>query len=56
MTPLVEFARANPLVLLPVVAVGSLLIYAALKKLLKLATIVSIAAALWVVLIRYLGV
>ncbi len=58
MTGLVEFLEyllANPIFLIPVLLMAAMLVYAVLKKLLKMAAIVAIAGVLYVVLVEYFG-
>lgn len=55
MDGIVEYLLANPLFLIPILLLAAMMIYAALKKLLKMAAIVAIAGALYVVLMRYFG-
>ena len=52
---IVDFLLANPIFLLPILLLAAMLIYAALKKLLKMAAIVVIAGALYVALVEYFG-
>ena len=55
MAGIFEFLLANPLFLIPMLLLAAMLLYALLKKLLKLAAIVAIAGALYVVLVEYFG-
>jgi hypothetical protein len=55
MTGVVEYLLAHPIVLFPILLMVAALLYALLKKLLKLTAIVTIAGALYVVLVRYFG-
>jgi hypothetical protein len=50
-----SFLLANPMYLVPVLAIAAMMLYAILKKLIKLAAIVAIAGALYVVLVEYMG-
>lgn len=52
---LVEFLLANPLFLVPLLFAVAMIVFAILKKLLKLATIAAIATALYVLLVEYFG-
>jgi hypothetical protein len=54
-TGIVEYLLANPLFLIPILLFGAVMVYALLKKLLKMAAIVAIAGALYVVLLEYFG-
>ncbi len=56
MTGLIEYLLANPIFLLPLLLLAATMLYAVLKKLLKLAAIVVIAGVLYSVLIEYFGV
>ncbi len=55
MTGIVDYLLANPIFLIPILLIAAMLIYAILKKLLKMAVIVAIAGVLYVVLVEYLG-
>ena len=55
MAGIVEYLLANPLFLIPVLLLAAVMLYALLKKLLKMAAIVAIAGALYVVLVEYFG-
>ncbi len=55
MAGIVEFLLANPLFLIPLLLLVAVMLYALLKKLLKMAAIVMIAGALYVVLVEYFG-
>ncbi len=55
MAGIVEFLLANPLFLIPLLLLAAVMLYALLKKLLKMAAIVVIAGALYVVLVEYFG-
>ncbi len=55
MAGIVEFLLANPLFLIPLLLFVAVMLYALLKKLLKMAAIVVIAGALYVVLVEYFG-
>jgi len=50
-----QFLMANPVYLVPVLAVVAMLVYSLLKKLIKLAAIVAIAGGLYLLILRYLG-
>ncbi len=52
---LVEFLLANPLFLVPLLFAVAMIVFAILKKLLKLAAIAAIATALYVLLVEYFG-
>jgi hypothetical protein len=55
MAGIVDFLLANPLFLIPLLLLVAVMLYALLKKLLKMAAIVVIAGALYVVLVEYFG-
>ena len=55
MAGIVELLLANPLFLIPLLLLVAVMLYALLKKLLKMAAIVVIAGALYVVLVEYFG-
>ena len=52
---LVAFLVATPLLLVPILLVAAMMVFAILKRLLKLAAIVAIAGVLYVLLIEYVG-
>ena len=51
----VEYLLANPLLLVPLLILVAAGVYAVLKRLLKLAAILAIAGALYVLMVEYLG-
>jgi hypothetical protein len=55
MTGIFEFLLANPLFLIPVLLLAAMMLYALLKRLLKMAAIVAIAGALYLILVEYFG-
>lgn len=55
MTDIVEYLLANPVFLVPLLLIAAMLVYALLKKLLKMAAIVAIAGVLYVLLVEYFG-
>ena len=48
-----DYLLANPILLAPVLLVAAMMVFAILKKLLKIAAILAIAGALYALLIRY---
>jgi len=54
-TGVVEFLLANPIFLVPVLLIVATMVWAVLKKLLKMAVILLIAGALYVLLVEYFG-
>jgi hypothetical protein len=55
MTGVVDFLLANPLFLAPILLLVAMLVFAVLKRLLKVAMILAIAGALYVLLLEYMG-
>ena len=55
MDDIVEFLLANPIVLMPALVVSAMVLYALLKRLLKMAAVMAIAGVLYVLLLEYLG-
>ncbi|MEE2899283.1 MAG: hypothetical protein VX815_12540 [Gemmatimonadota bacterium] len=55
MAGIVEFLLANPIFLIPVLLLAAMMVYALLKKLLKMLAIVVIAGVLYVLLVEYFG-
>ena len=55
MTGIVQYLLANPLLLAPILLLAAMLVFAILKRLLKLAMIVAIAGALYLLLVEYVG-
>lgn len=54
-TGVVEYLLATPMYLIPILLMVAMIVYAILKKLLKVAAIVAIAGALYVALVEYFG-
>ncbi len=55
MAGIVEYLLANPIYLAPILLMVAVMVFAVLKKLLKLAVILAIAAGLYLLLVEYLG-
>ena len=55
MIRVVEYLLANPIFLAPILLVVAMLVFAVLKRLVKLAMILAIAGALYVLLLEYVG-
>ncbi len=55
MTDVVEYLLANPLYLAPILFLAAMLVFAVLKRLLKVAMILVIAGALYMLLMEYVG-
>jgi hypothetical protein len=54
-TGIVDFLLATPLLLVPILLIVAMFVFAILRKLLKIAAILVIAGALYVLLVQYLG-
>lgn len=54
-TDLAEFLLANPLLLVPILFAVAMVIFAVLKRLVKLAAIIAIAGVLYLLLVEYFG-
>lgn len=54
MDGILEYLLANPILLVPLLLVAAALLFALLKRLLKLAAVAAIAGALYVALTEYL--
>jgi hypothetical protein len=54
MNDVVEYLVANPILLIPILLIVAMVVYAIIKRLLKVAAIVVIAGALYVLLVEYL--
>ena len=55
MSGVLDFLLANPLFLVPILLIAATMVWALLKKLLKMAVILLIAGALYVLLVEYVG-
>ena len=55
MTGLVQWQLANPIFLIPILLLVAILLFAILKRLIKMAVIVAIASILYLVLVEYFG-
>ena len=55
MIGIIEFLVENPILLIPLLLIVAVLLFAVIKKLLKLLAIATIAGALYVLLVDYLG-
>jgi hypothetical protein len=55
MTDIIEYLLANPIFLAPLLLIAAMLLFAILKRLLKMAAIVAIAGVLYVLLVEYFG-
>ena len=52
---IVEYLLASPILLIPILLMGAVVVFALLKRLLKIAAIIVIAGALYVALVEYFG-
>ena len=55
MNDLVEYLLANPIFLAPLLLIAAMLVFALLRRLLKMAAIVAIAGVIYVLLVEYFG-
>jgi len=55
MSDVIEYLLANPVFLAPILLLAAVMVFALLKKLLKMAAIVAIAGALYLLLVEYFG-
>lgn len=55
MNGILEYLLHTPILLVPILILAALLVFAILKKLLKIAVVLLIAGAMYVLLVRYLG-
>jgi hypothetical protein len=55
MNDVVEYLLANPLYLAPLLLVAAMVVWALLKRLLKMAAIIAIAGVLYLLLVEYFG-
>ena len=55
MNGVIEYLLANPIFLVPILLLAAMMVFAVLKRLLKVAAIVAIAGVLYVVLVDYFG-
>ena len=55
MSDVIDYLMANPLFLAPVLLLIAMMVFAVLKKLLKMAAIVAIAGVLYLLMVEYLG-
>lgn len=55
MTDIVDYLLTNPIFLAPILLIAAMIVFALLKRLLKLAAIVAIAGVLYVLLVEYFG-
>lgn len=55
MSEVVEYLMANPIFLAPILLMVAMMMFALIKKLLKMAAIVAIAGAMYLVMVEYFG-
>jgi hypothetical protein len=55
MSDVIEYLLANPVFLAPILLLAAVMVFAVLKKLLKMAAIVAIAGALYLLLVEHFG-
>jgi hypothetical protein len=55
MSEIIEYLMANPIFLAPILLMVAMMVFAILKKLLKMAAIVAIAGAMYLVMVEYFG-
>lgn len=55
MSEIVDYLMANPIFIAPILLMAAMLVFALLKKLLKMATIVAIAGAMYLLVVEYFG-
>jgi len=55
MSDVIEYLLANPVFLAPILLLVAVMVFALIKKLLKMAAIVAIAGALYLLLVEYFG-
>jgi len=55
MAGVIEYLLANPIFLIPILLLVAMMVYALLKKLLKMAAIVVITGGLYLALMEYFG-
>jgi len=55
MDGIMERLLATPIVLIPILLIAAMLVFAVLKRLLKVAMVLLIAGALYVLLVEYFG-
>lgn len=55
MNEIAEYLLANPIFLVPILFIAAMMVYALLKKLLKMAAVLVIAGVLYMLLVEYFG-
>jgi hypothetical protein len=55
MSDVLQYLLENPIFLAPILLLAAMMVYALLKRLLKMAAIVAIAGAMYLLLVEYFG-
>ncbi len=55
MSGIIDYLMANPIFLAPILLMAAFMIYAIIKKLLKMAVILMIAGGLYLLMVEYFG-
>lgn len=55
MSGVIEYLLANPIFLVPILLMAAMVVWAVLKRLLKMAAVVVIAGAMYVALVEHFG-
>jgi len=55
MSDIIDYLMANPIFLAPILLMAAMVVFAIIKKLLKMAAIVAIAGAMYLLLVEYFG-
>ena len=55
MRDIIDYLMANPIFLAPILLLVAVMVFAVLKRLLKMAAIVAIAGALYLIMVEYFG-
>jgi hypothetical protein len=55
MTEIIDYLMANPIFLAPILLIVAMIVFAIIKKLLKMAAVVAIAGALYLLMVEYFG-
>lgn len=55
MRDIVDYLMANPIFLAPILLMAAMMVFAVLRKLLKMAVIIMIAGALYLLMVEYFG-
>jgi len=55
MSDVIDYLMANPIFMTPILLIVAMMVFAILKKLLKMAAIVAIAGVLYLLMVEYFG-